>query len=76
MARNEGHVVSKRKELVPDAGDQLPVVSAGKIRTADRSLEEDVADPCYSLPGVIEDDVAGRVAGAMQYLEFQITHHH
>ena len=43
VARNKGHVVAQRQQLVLNGGDQLIVVAAREIAAPDAALKNDVA---------------------------------
>ena len=65
MARQEGDIVPQREELVADRVDERGVVAAGEIRAPDRAGEEDVAHDRKTCGSIVEDDMAGRVPGAV-----------
>ena len=70
VAAEELHVVGQRHELVADGAEQRLGVAVGlEIGAADRALEQHVADKGEAAVVVDEDDVPGRVAGAMQNVE-------
>ena len=69
MARQEGHVVAERKEIVTDRVQQLIVVAAWKIRAPDRAREQDVADDREAAGTMEEHDMPRCVAGTVLYLE-------
>ena len=49
------------------------LITAGEVPAADRALEQHVADQSELGLGMVEDDVAGRVAGAMADIEGQVA---
>ena len=65
MTGYEGHVVAKRPQTLPNGLYKRAVIAAGKVCPSNRTLKQDVTDK--SEPGrlVEEDDMARRVAGAM-----------
>ncbi len=69
MAAEEGDVVAERHELVADGVEQCVRVAIGEVDAADGALEEHVADHGDRVGAVDEDDVAGRMAGAVQDVE-------
>src|SRR5581483_9480211 len=71
-AGDEAHVVAERKEALADGGDERLVVAAWKIAAADRAFEENVAHGGELRGPVEEDDVAGRMPGAMIDLEDEL----
>ena len=52
------------------------MVAAREVGPADGSLEQHVADDCQLRFWVVEDDVAGRVSGAMADAEGQLADRH
>lgn len=69
MSRREGDVVTQRQQLGLDGVDQVGMVAAGKVRAADAACEQHVTHEGMARGGFEEDDMAGRVAGAMQHLQ-------
>jgi hypothetical protein len=59
-----------------DRIDQVLVIAHREIGAADRALEQDVADDRELRFGMVEDDMAGRVAGAMATSKRQLADRH
>ena len=76
VAGDEGGVVAQRPEPPGDRVDQVLMVAHREIGAADRALEQDVADDRELRGGMVEDDMAGRVAGAMIDVEGQLADRH
>ena len=62
----------KRPEPPGDRVDQILVVAHREVGAADRALEQHVADDGELRGGMVEDDMAGRVAGAVIDVEGQL----
>jgi len=73
MAGNEGRVVAHRPQFVDDRADELLLVAAREIPAPDRAAEQDVADQRQIRIPVVEDDMAGRVPGAVADREGQLA---
>src|SRR6185369_11394942 len=73
---HEGGIVAHRPELLGDRAEELLLVAALEIPAADRTLEQDIADQRELRLRMMEDDVAGRVAGTMADVEGQLADHH
>ena len=56
--------------------EQILLVALGKSGAADRTLEEDVADDREFRFGMVEDDVAGGMAGAVADIEGKFADRH
>ena len=69
VAADEADVVAERQQLFLDRGDQRGVVAARQVGAADRAAKQHVADMGEFGGAVVVDDMAGRMAGAMQHLE-------
>ena len=59
----------KREQSVANRIQQVPVIAAGEIRTPDRALEQHVPDLHQAGLGLVEDDVARGMAGAVDDLQ-------
>ncbi len=70
MAGDEHHVVAERPELRDDRLQQRRMVAAREIGASDRAGEQHVADDREAVGRGEEDDVPGRVAGAVAHLQF------
>jgi len=73
MTGQDRHVIAERQELFLDAADQQFMVAVRKIRAADRTLEQGVADQREARRRVHEHQMAGRVAGNVQHTKRQIA---
>ncbi len=71
MPGHETDVVPEREEPSPYRLDEGLVIAERKVRPADRSLEQDVADQREAGPGQEEDDMPGGMAGAVQDLDIE-----
>src|SRR3546814_20754826 len=69
-------VAAERPQLPRDRIEQLPVVAARKVRAADRTLEQHVADDRQLRRRVVEDDMARRVTRTMDDIEGQVADRH
>ena len=76
MARNEGDVLAQRPELLRDRIDQLLVIAQREVGAPDAAGEQHVADHRELARPVDEDDVAWRVARAMEHVERQLADRH
>src|SRR5690606_23453761 len=65
----EAYLVAERQQLLLDRADQRVVISARKVGTSDRSLEQDITDMGELCVPVVVDHVPRRMAGTMQNLE-------
>src|SRR6185503_3327495 len=73
VAWQDRQVVAEWQQLRLDAGDELLGVSIGEVGTADRVLEQRVADQREARGHVDEHQVSGRVTGDVQHVECQIA---
>jgi hypothetical protein len=73
VAADEADMIAERQQLVLDRADQRRVVATGQVGTADRSIEQHVADQCETHLLVGEHHTARRMAGAMQDVESQFA---
>ena len=73
MAGDEGRLAAHRPQLLGDRFDQMLVVAHREVPAADRALEQYVADDRQLRFRMLEDDVAGRVAGAVADVEGQLA---
>src|SRR3546814_15258331 len=71
---DEGHIVPQRPELLGDRIHQIRKIAARKIPAADSPLEQDIADHGELAGRVMEHDMARRVAGTVQDVDFQFAH--
>lgn len=69
MARHESDFIAQRKEPLADRGNELVVVAAGKIRAPDGALKEHISHKRDFRGLMDEDDMAGRVAGAVAHAQ-------
>src|SRR3546814_199811 len=76
VAGQEDGVAAERPQLPRDRIEQLPVVAARKVRAADRTLEQHVADDRQLRRRVVEDDMARRVPRTMDDIEGQVADRH
>lgn len=76
MAGDEHRVVAQRPELAGDRVDQILMIALREVGAADRSLEQHVADDGELRRRMVEDDMAGRVAGAVIDVEHQLADGH
>ena len=73
MARHERGLVAHRPQARRDRVDQLLLVAVGEVPAADRAAEQHVADQRQLRFRVMEDDVPGRVAGAVADVEHELA---
>ncbi len=73
MAADEPDFIAQREDLVADRFQKLLVIAAGQIGSADRAVEQHVAEMGKALLPVDIDDMAGRMARAMENLEFMLA---
>ena len=71
MPWNENHVVAQGPELLTNGIQQCGMVTTGKVGATDGTLEQHVSHQRQPAFGVEEDQVPGRVARAVQYLELE-----
>ena len=76
MAGDEGGVAAHRPKPLGNRIEQILVIAAREIGAADRALEQDVADDRQLRFGMVEDDMARRVAGAVADVEGQVADRH
>ena len=76
VARDETDIITERPELVADRTDQRGVIAARQVGTADRALKQHIANHRQSRWRMEKHHVAGRVAGAVQNLQRQVTETH
>lgn len=69
MTRHEANRVAQWQQFSVDAVEELLMIAAGEIGTADRPLEEDIADKGDSPIRIMEDQMAWRMAGAVQHMQ-------
>lgn len=69
VAGEDVYRVGQNVEFVADAVKQVLVVAAGKIGTADTFIKQHIACDEQLVFGVVEHDVAGRVAGCVQHIK-------
>ena len=67
MARHKGDVVAQRPELFDHGADQCGRIAHREVGATDRTLEQNVADLSESRRAIEEDDVPGRMAGAVTH---------
>src|SRR3984893_7486607 len=72
MSADDCDVVPQGQELVPDRGQQLPVIASGEIGAADRPREQDIANDCQTLLRIEQGDASRRMPRTMQHLECQL----
>src|SRR3546814_10843877 len=70
MAEHEPHLIAKRQDLVADGAQKRRMVSARKVGSADRAVEDHVADMGETLLPIEVDDVPGRMAGTVEDVEY------
>ena len=76
MAGNEGNIVAQREQAFLDRSEQGIVIASREIRPANRALEQDITDLGQPARCVKEDDMAGGVPGAMQYVKHDLAKRH
>ena len=76
MPRHEHSRVAERPEPPGDRVDQVLMVAHREVGAADRALEQHVADTGELRFGMVEHDMARRVAGAVIDVEGQLPHGH
>ncbi len=69
VPRDDQRIVGERQELVPDRGQELPPVSARKVRAPDAVAEQRVARDQLLLGRNIQADAAWRVPRRMEHVE-------
>lgn len=69
MPRDEAHIIAQWKELSANRVNQLLVISFREIRPADGLLEKHIADQSQTGWGMVETDMARRVAGTVNYIK-------
>ena len=69
VAADEADLVAERQKLLLDRADQRGMVAARQVGAPDRAAEQHVADMGELRGAVVVDDMARRVARAMQHLE-------
>src|SRR3546814_11866280 len=70
MAEHEPHLIAKRQDLDADGAQKRRMVSARKVGSADRAVEDHVADMGETLLPIEVDDVPGRMAGTVEDVEY------
>jgi drug/metabolite transporter (DMT)-like permease len=65
----KGDVIAEGKELLPDGGNERAVIAPGEVGAPDRAAKDHIADDREARGRVIEDDMARRVAGAVNDVE-------
>ena len=73
MTGNKLDIVTQGPEAFLNGMDQGIVITPRKIGAADRSPEQHIADDGEPVAGLEKDDMAGRMAGAMMYIQGNIT---
>ena len=73
VSRHKGGVVAHRPQTRGDRADQLLLIAAREIPAADRALEQDVADQRELGWRMVEDDMAGGVAGTVANVEGEVA---
>ena len=76
MARDEGDIVPQRPQLLADRMEQLVVIAARKIGTADRAAEQHVAHEGHLGRAIDEHDVARRMAGTVHDVQSEVAQGH
>src|SRR5215207_6869255 len=76
VAGNEGRLAAHRPEALRDGFDQLLVIAHREVPPSYRPFEQHVADDRKVRFRMMEDDMAGRVAGAVAHVEGQIANRH
>ena len=69
MAAHKPILIAQHKQLRFDRIDQRGMITIRKIRAADRTLEQHVTNLREFRGMIDEDDMAWRVAGAVQYVK-------
>src|SRR4029453_16740078 len=70
---HESSIIAHGPKPVRDRADQLLLISAREVPPANRALEQDVADQREFQVRMMEDDMAGRVAGAVAHIESEFA---
>src|SRR3954468_17940607 len=73
MTADKTDIVAKRQQFFGDRPDQHFVAGAGQVGTADRAVEQHVADMGEAQVLVEEHHAARRMAGAMENVEGQFA---
>lgn len=76
VPRHKGHVIAEGPEFARDGIDQVLEIPAGKIGSADRPLEQDVADLGETSLTLKKYHVAGRVSRAVADVELRFSDDH
>ena len=76
MAGDEGDVVAERPQAVADRLEELVVIAAREIRSADRAPEQHVTHEGDLRRLVHEHDMARRMAGAVHHVEGRVAEAH
>ena len=69
MAGDEGHIIPQWPKLGRDGIDEVGMIAAREIGATDRPLKQHIPDNCQTAGLVMENDMSGRMAGAMNDIE-------
>ena len=73
MARNEAEVPAQRPELRRDRMNQCRQVAARKVGTANRTLEQHIANENHPVLMLDEDHMTGRMSGTVPDFESDVA---
>ena len=73
MAGHEGDVIAKRPEPPDDRTQQLLMIAPGQVASADRALEQHIADKGEIVGSAEKNDMARRMAGAVAHFHLDIA---
>ena len=73
MAGDKGDIIPQRPELAGDRIEQVLMVAQREVGAADGAGEQHIADEGETRWPVEKDDMAGRVTGAVDYLQLDFA---
>ncbi len=73
MSADEIHMIAERQDLVADGIEYLLAIATSKIGATDGTMEQHVADMDNTLRSVEKGNMAGRMAGTMQYFKNMVA---
>ena len=74
MPGYETDIVAQREEFFTDRIEQVLVIAAGKVGTANGAAEQDIADDGKALVGGEKNHVPGSMARGVYHLQFMLAY--